>query len=295
MKRFILLLTILLSAISAEAQELLERPRFLDNWSVTVGGGIYHPMLYKIKYLADCSGAGGTFELRKQMSPIVGIGLGVDGYYRMSRKERQDPRSLIGPVLHVNLMNLFGGYTGRPRLFEVEIEGMAAWGHLYRGTTSYYFPDENWFAAKGGFTFMFNLGRARAWGVSLRPALAADLISQPPTPGSVTHSPFPLSRARADLQFYAGVTYRFRNTGGSHHFRFAKRGADEDEIGRLNEIVNFLRRDVEQRDRTIEQMQQEIEVLTPSASPLPEGQDTPAAEPAPTPQDTPQDDPQIAR
>lgn len=276
MKRIILLLTILISAISAEAQELLERPRFFDNWSVTVTGGIYHPMLYKIKYLADCSGVGGAVELRKQISPIVGLGLEADGYYRMSRKERQDPRTLVGPALHVNMMNLFGGYKGRPRVFEVELDAVAAWGHLYRGTTSYFFPDEDWFAIKGGFTCLFNLGKSRAWALSLRPALAADLISQPPTPGTVTHSPFPLSRARADLQFYAGVTYRFRNTSGTHHFRFAKRGADEDEINRLNEIVNYLRHDVEQRDRTIEQMQQEIETLTPPANPLPEESENPA-------------------
>lgn len=261
MRKLLLLLLILLSAITAEAQNYVEKPRFFDNWSVGVAGGVYHPMFYDLKYLVDCSGIAGGVELRKDITPAFALGIEADGYYRMERKERKDPRTVIGAMAHVNLMNLFAGYQGRPRLFELEAGVMPAWGHLYRGVNSPYFPDENYLAAKFNLDFNFNLGKTRAWALSLKPSVVCDITSRPPNHGNVIYHYNVLDRKKTDLLLFVGFRYKFRNHDRSRHFNYATPGADLDELQRLNESVNYLRFDVEQRDAEIESLKLKIKAL----------------------------------
>lgn len=271
---FLLLAFFVMSAISADAQEMqketekaqlsrqiVEKPRFFDNWSFTFAGGVYHPMCFDLKYLVDCSGFAGLVELRKQVTPGFGIGLECDGYYRMNRKERQDPRTVIGPAFHFNLMNIFGGYKGRPRLFELELLAMPAWGHLYRGTNYVLFPEENYFATKFGLDLNFNLGRARQWTLSLKPAAVLDVTSKAPVPAYTTTPYAAYDVQKMDLQLFVGCTYHFRNHKARRHFNNAVLPTNDEEINRLNEVVNFLRDDVDARDRQIRELKQEIEAL----------------------------------
>lgn len=261
MKKILLAVFLTLSAISAEAQEVIARPHFFDNWSITLSGGAYHPMYYDLKYLLDCSGYAGAVELRKQVTPAFGLGLEANGYYRLNRKERQDPRTVTGLAAHFNLMNLFGGYKGKPRVFEMEASVMPAWGHLYRGSGHKLFPEEDYFATKFSLDFNFNLGHSRAWALTLKPAMVCDVTSRPPTPGYITPTYKGFNLKRSDLQVFAGFTYRFRNHDHQRHFHGATPVVDTDEMDRLNEIVNYLRSDVEQRDRLINELKQKIEQL----------------------------------
>lgn len=275
MKQILLLLALLVSAISAEAQgvelpaekaeavdrSILVTPHFADNWSLSLAGGVYHPMFFDLKYLVDCSGWAGSLELRKQLTPVIGLGLEADGYYRMTRKERRDPRTVIGPMFHINLMNLFGGYKGKPRIFEIDVDLMPAWGHLYRGSQYDLFPDENYFATKYGLDFNFNLGRSGAWTLSLKPAIVCDITSRAPTPGTVTSPYDSYVLEHSDIQLFVGFAYRFRNHGGTRNFRFGTPAVERGEIERLNEIVNFLRDDVQQRDRQIRDLKLENDSL----------------------------------
>lgn len=275
MKQYILFLLFLVSAISADAQvlnvteypawndraavsrDVMERPCFIDNWSLSVAGGVYHPMFYDMKYLFDCSGMAGNVELRKQLTPIVGLGAEVDGYYRMDRKERQDPRTLLGANLHVNLMNLFGGYRGHSRVFEMEASVMPAWGHLYRGTDYDAIPDEDYFALKCALDFNFHIGRSRAWSLFLKPAVVFDINSKAPYPGYITRPYDGINKKTTDLQMFVGFTYHFKGKDGKRNFNLVPLRMDEAEIERLNEIVTFLRNDVEYRDQQIRDLRRE--------------------------------------
>lgn len=261
MRKLLLLLALLLSAISADAQRYVEKPRFFDNWSFSLAGGMYHPMFFDLKYLLDCSGYAGAVELRKHVTPVLSVGVEADGYYRMDRKERQDPRSVVGTTVHLNLMNLFGGYRGRPRVFEIETGVMPAWGHLYRGSAYEFFPDEDYFAAKFSVDLNFNLGKARAWALSLKPAAVCDITSRAPRPGSVTYHYDVFDLERMDLQLFVGFSYKFRNHGRGRHFKYATPGADNDELIRLNESINYLRSDVDQRDAEIRALKLKISTL----------------------------------
>lgn len=257
MKRLFFLLILTISAISSFAEDkLVEKPRFFDNWSVTLSGGAYHPMIYDLKYLLDCSQMAGAVELKKQISPIFGLGIEANGYYKMSREERKDPRTVIGPVVHINLMNLFGGYKGKPRFFELEAGVMPGWGHLYRGVKHIFFPDENFFVTKFGLDMNFNLGKSRAWTVALKPAIVYDMA----VPHGNQYESYDINYA--DLQLMLGVTYHFHNHNGKRHFNYGVMKTDMDEVNRLNEIVNFLRKDVEQRDAEISTLKTRNESLT---------------------------------
>lgn len=276
MKQIFALMAFLLSAISAEAQDnmaqyamnaelparrVIEKPKFADNWSFSFAGGVYHPMVFDLKYLVDCSGFAGVVELRKQISPVVGLALEADGYYRMPRKERRDPRTVIGPMLHVNLMNLFGGYKGKPRIFEIEAGIMPAWGHLYRGSKYDIIPDEDYFATKYGLDFNFNVGPSRAWTLSLRPAAVFDVTSKSPIPGVMTYPYDGYDMRRMDLQMFVGFTYHFPNRGTQRHFNFSTPQVDNDEVERLSQIVTWLRNDVNEREAKIRELQKENAAL----------------------------------
>lgn len=251
----------MLGVLAGRAQQSVDRPRFFDNWSLALTAGGYYPMCFDLKYLADCYGYDGAIELRKQLTPVVGVGLEADGYYRTNRQERKDPRSLVGLNVHVNLNRLFGRYLGAPRRFEVEAAFMPAWGHLYRGSKYSLFPDENYFTTKYSLDCNINLGRDRAWALTLRPAWVFDLRSVPPSLGAPIIHYNVYTKQKSDLQFNVGFVYRFRNHDGRRHFNAVKPVANSEEVDRLNEIVSFLRQDVDQRDARINTLQQRIDSL----------------------------------
>lgn len=250
-----------LEAKAAKRPNLVEKPRLRDNWSLTLAGGAYHPMFYDLRYLVDCSGLAGAVELRKQLTPIIGLGLEADGYYRMQRDARKDPRTIVGTMFHINIMNLFGGYRGRPRIFELEAGVMPAWGHLYRGSQYSIFHDENYFTTKYELDLCFNMGRNRAWALSLRPAWVFDVKSYPPNLSSPEVLYDGYTMRKSDLQLFLGLTYRFRNHDGRHSFTYAQPQRDVEEVERLNEIVNYLRSDVDDRDAQIKAIKAENERL----------------------------------
>lgn len=248
MKRYLTVLFLCFSAIMAYSErQPLQRSRFTDNWSVGIAAGGYHPMLFPMKYLADCSGWMGTVEVRKQLMPALAMGVEANIYLRMDREERRDPRTVVGPAFYLNLSRLIKGYAGAPRFFEVEAMVMPAWGHLYRGTDSKYFPDENYFATKFGADFRFTIGRDKAWTLGMRPAMVYDLS----VPHGNQHESFDINHA--DLQLTVGVAYHIKGRRQLRHLTFAQPVVDTEEIDRLNEIINYLRADVERRDMAVKE------------------------------------------
>ena len=254
MKRFLTAVLLFISAIMAySGNQPLQRARFTDNWSVGLSVGGYHPMLFPMKYIADCSGWMGIVEVRKQMMPAFSMGVEADLYMRMDRDERKDPRTVIGPAFYLNSSRLIQGYAGSPRFFEVEAMVMPAWGHLYRGTNSEYFPDENYFATKFGADFRFTIGRDKEWTFSLRPAMVYDLS----VPHGNQYESFDINHA--DLQLTVGATYHIKGKRQPRHLTFAKPVVDMEEINRLNDIVNYLRSDVAKRDVELEKAQASLD------------------------------------
>lgn len=246
MKKAILLAAMVLSMAGASAQTTVAGSKFTDNWSFTLKGGA----VMSSKSVADngfwdnARGIVGA-ELRKQITPI--FGLGVEGEWTINTSSWAGYRSgnwfdhqYVGVFGAVNLMNAFAGYTGAPRLFELEVVGGTGWLHAYYPHTSG--KDGNSWATKVGMNFNFNLGESKAWTLAFKPAYLWNMNGNP-RPNILGYE------ARYDsnfgyLELEAGITYHFGNSNGTHHFTVV-RPYDQSEIDALNAQINALRGELE--------------------------------------------------
>lgn len=246
MKKAILLAAMALSMAGASAQTTVAGSKFTDNWSFTLKGGA----VMSSKSVADngfwdnARGIVGA-ELRKQITPV--FGLGVEGEWTINTSSWAGYRSgnwfdhqYVGVFGAVNLMNAFAGYTGAPRLFELEVVGGTGWLHAYYPHTSG--KDGNSWATKVGMNFNFNLGESKAWTLAFKPAYLWNMNGNP-RPNILGFE------ARYDsnfgyLELEAGITYHFGNSNGTHHFTVV-RPYDQSEIDALNAQINALRGELE--------------------------------------------------
>lgn len=250
MKKAILLAALTLGVCTSQAQVTDAGNKFSDNWSFTLkGGGVFATKTATGEdFLKTGRGIVGA-ELRKQITPT--FGLGVEGEWSVNTSSWTGVKSAnafdhqyVGVFGAVNLMNLFASYTGAPRVFEIEAVAGSGWLHSYYPHSTG-IDDGNSFATKVGLNFNFNLGEAKAWTISLKPALlwnmngdvAADKFSNL---GYDSH--YNVNNMYFELQ--AGVTYHFKNSNGTHHFALV-RPFDQAEIDALNAQINALRGDLE--------------------------------------------------
>lgn len=250
MKKAILLAALALGVCTSQAQVTDAGNKFSDNWSFTLkGGGVFATKTATGEdFLKTGRGIVGA-ELRKQITPT--FGLGVEGEWSVNTSSWTGVKSAnafdhqyVGVFGAVNLMNLFASYTGAPRVFEIEAVAGSGWLHSYYPHSTG-IDDGNSFATKVGLNFNFNLGEAKAWTISLKPALlwnmngdvAADKFSNL---GYDSH--YNVNNMYFELQ--AGVTYHFKNSNGTHHFALV-RPFDQAEIDALNAQINALRGDLE--------------------------------------------------
>ena len=250
MKKAILLAALALGVCTSQAQVTDAGNKFSDNWSFTLkGGGVFATKTATGEdFLKTGRGIVGA-EIRKQITPT--FGLGVEGEWSVNTSSWTGVKSAnafdhqyVGVFGAVNLMNLFASYTGAPRVFEIEAVAGSGWLHSYYPHSTG-IDDGNSFATRAGLNFNFNLGEAKAWTISLKPALlwnmngdvAADKFSNL---GYDSH--YNVNNMYFELQ--AGVTYHFKNSNGTHHFALV-RPFDQAEIDALNAQINALRGDLE--------------------------------------------------
>ena len=139
MKKILLAITMVASAVAANAQTAIESSKFFDNWSLGVQGGVWEPTIRQ-DILKDMR-AGVNIELAKQISPVFGVS--VNYFAAINANNSTDPAAFYTRAYGsktafdfgnlsvnglVNLSNLFGGYNGQPRCFEVVARGGAGWG-----------------------------------------------------------------------------------------------------------------------------------------------------------------------
>jgi outer membrane protein OmpA-like peptidoglycan-associated protein len=237
MNKMILTAAIALGSImAANAQTTVAGSKLADNVSFGLKGGVATP-LQNGPFFGNMRGVVGA-ELRKQITPIFGVGIegewGVNtsswtGYRTSNAFDSQ----YVGAFTTVNLNNLFAGYAGAPRLFEVETVLGAGWGHSYAPKSEW--QDYNVFATKAGLNLNFNLGEAKAWTIGLKPAVVwnmnGDKASQAASHYDANYAAF---------EFTAGVTYHFKNSNGTHSF-VTVRPYDQAEVDALNAQINDLR------------------------------------------------------
>ncbi|MBP5380985.1 MAG: OmpA family protein [Bacteroidaceae bacterium] len=259
MKKIFAILAVCAVCVSASAQQpVYEKGKFFDNWSIGADGGI-NTNLYNWHKGGGVLGV----QLTKAINPVVSFEfstqLGLDDIawkgdansWAIGSPYNKKHISTINAIAStkINLMNWIGGYKCEPRLFEVQARGGV--GYLR------YVADEkqgNSAVLKVGLDFDFNLGEAKAWTVSLRPAILTDIIGA----GLYRDANEEFGKGLfSTMQLTAGLTYHFKNSNGNHYINCV-RPYDQSEIDALMASINALREEYGKSAARIRQLEDEL-------------------------------------
>ena len=172
----------------------------------------------------------------KNFSPIFGLQLDAQMEMDAHKKEciyGQNKTFVKGVMAGLNatwnFSNIFAGYKGEPRFFEVIGVTGLGWDHAV---------PSNWDGvyAKGAIDFAFNFGAAKEWQAYVEPAIIYGAQEE------INNWKFDASNA--NVQLVAGVNYKFGNSNGTHNFAIEQL-RDQAEIDGLNAKINSLRSDVD--------------------------------------------------
>ena len=239
MKKVILLAAVALGAMSAQAQQAVEAPKFFDNWSVSLVGGGTTP-IEEITEIGKVRGIAGI-EIEKQVTPILALGLegnwGINTSYDKGVNVFDD--QYAGIYGAINLNKLFGACKCKSSLFEVEAVAGAGWGRYYdknytkANWATGYGADHNFFGTKAGLNLNFNVSKLIT--IALKPSVTWNMSDAAQLDGTSSASASYDARY-AKFNLMAGLTFHLGNKG----FKCVK-PYDQAEVDALNAQINDLR------------------------------------------------------
>lgn len=231
MKKIVASLVLCMAVIAANAQKAVEGNKFTDNWSVGFNAGGTTPLTHSafFKNMRAVLGVG----LDKQVTPVLGLGFEAMTSINTTPSRTAFDNTNLSVLGTLNLSNLFGGYAGAPRLFEVETVAGIGWLHYAVNGES----DFNSMSSKLGLNFNFNLGEEKAWTLAFKPALVYDMSAD-----GTDNVCFNANRAA--WEFTAGLKYHFSCSNGKHYFTIVK-PYNQSEIDALNDQINNMRREAD--------------------------------------------------
>ena len=227
MKKFIAVTVACLTCSGIYAQRAYEGANLGDNWSIGIHAGVTTPLTHSA-FFPNMRATWGL-GIGKQLTPFFGMGVEAMTSINTTASKTAFDNTNVSLLTSVNLSNLFAGYWGTPRLFEIETVAGLGWLHYAQNGDG----DRNSISSKLGLNFNFNLGEAKAWTIGIKPALVYDL-------NACGQRNVGFNANRAAWEITAGLKYHFRCSNGKHHISFAKL-YDQAEVDALNEQVNNLR------------------------------------------------------
>jgi len=279
MKKIFSILAAAVLTLSASAQTKTLAPiKFLDNWYVGVEAGAATKTLNNA-WLKNLNPTVGV-RAGKWISPVLGIQAEANVYFDQKAREAHLWNSMfVGNVktptgtqqyhgdnvvkkatimgeLTLNFSNLFGGYKGEPRTFE--LIGLAGIGVGHDFAPNYDFgisTEDNQFLSKAGLDFTFNLGEKKAWQLFVEPAIIWDIADNDICDREVAHQ-FNLNRSA--FQVLVGMNYKFLTSNGTHNFALIDL-MDQALVDRLNDNVNDLRGELSNKDAEIARLKKAID------------------------------------
>lgn len=209
------------------AQRAYEGANLGDNWSIGIHAGVTTPLTHSA-FFPNMRATWGL-GIGKQLTPFFGMGVEAMTSINTTASKTAFDNTNVSLLTSVNLSNLFAGYWGTPRLFEIETVAGLGWLHYAQNGDG----DRNSISSKLGLNFNFNLGEAKAWTIGIKPALVYDL-------NACGERNVGFNANRAAWEITAGLKYHFRCSNGKHHISFAKL-YDQAEVDALNGQINNLR------------------------------------------------------
>lgn len=223
MKKLFLAAALTGCLFTANAQDIIERPTFGDNWQLGIDAGTTtpitgHGVLKHTRFI-------GGLHLQKQMSPLFGAG--VEGTWDVNTTASKNvfDRQYVGAYGLFNLTNAFCGFSCEPRCFSVDLLAGAGWIHYYNAHAA----DRNDLGLKAGLNF--NFGVTENFSISLKPAVLFNVTSK---------NRVSFARRTTDVQVMVGFNYNI-NPG----FKCVSCPDESGKIAELNDRVNALRGDLD--------------------------------------------------
>lgn len=211
------------AVIGANAQVATENSRGFDNISLGVTAGVSTPLDFNSVFPLNTNVG---IRLQKDFTPVFGVqaeGLAVLNDNHFSDIKTAVKATNVGLNGVFNLANVFGGYKGAPRTFEVSTVTGLGWLHTWTESANY-------LTAKTGLDLAFNLGKKKATSIVLTPAIYWNLNK----PGDIH-----FDKHNAQFAVNLSFIYHFKNSNGTHSFKTWDVGAMTNEIaylqGRLDE------------------------------------------------------------
>lgn len=249
MKKTILLSVLALGALTINAQTVVVKSGgFWDNWSMGVQGGATMKMSGEGFFKSARPAFGLT--LGKQWTPILGMDIQGMGYVNTTNSSTMIDASDVSLIGRMNLMNLFAGYNGMPRPFEVETVTGLGWLHHYMTGSG----DTDDLSARIGLNFNFNLGEDAAWTLGIKPAVLFNLTGEYPS------KKLAFNRNKANMEILLGLTYHFADEDGNRHFALVN-AIDPLALAAMNEEINDLREVIVAKDVELVGLADELMVV----------------------------------
>ena len=258
MKKFFLVMAAAMLTASASAQRTaVTANKAQDNWYVGINAGVD-------TYLKEKLGSDGFFKsiaptvgvrVGKNLTTVFGLALEGDVVFKSNNKWYPGSKTFIeGLSLDLmgtfNMSNLFAGYKGEPRPFEVIALYGFGWEHDFN-----HLPKSNAINSRVAVDFAFNLGADKAWQLYIEPSLTYNLHNW--LGGVDVSNEFQYDARNAYFGLKAGVNYKFGNSNGSHNFKIEEL-RDQAEIDGLNAKINELRADNNAKDGQLSAKDQQI-------------------------------------
>lgn len=240
MKKFYFIMMMGLITLTSQSQTAVESNKFKDNWSIGLNVGGVTPLTHHAFFKNLRVATGITID--KQLTPVYGLSLEGMGSINTSASHTFYDDLNVSLLHRINLFNLFAGYKGKPRLFEMEAVAGIGWLHYWNpnGIDHY---DQNSMSTKLGLNFNFNVGKLKAWTIAIKPALVYDMNDW-----GTKNVGFDANSARWEIS--AGAVYHFKTGNGKHYFTRV-RPYDEAQINALNDRINTLRKQIEEKDNVL--------------------------------------------
>ena len=249
MRKTILLSVFALSVLTINAQTVVVKGGgFWDNWSMGVQGGATMKMSGEGFFKSARPALGLT--LGKQWTPILGMDIQGMGYVNTTNSSTMIDASDVSLIGRMNLMNLFAGYNGMPRPFEVETVTGLGWLHHYMTGSG----DTDDLSARVGLNFNFNLGEDAAWTLGIKPAVLFNLTGEYPS------KKLAFNRNKANMEILLGLTYHFADADGNRHFALVN-AIDPLALAAMNEEINDLREVIVAKDVELVGLADELMVV----------------------------------
>ena len=261
MKKLFLMLAAGMMAASVNAQNtVITSNKAGDNWYIGANAGVSTTLTKQTPDGGFFKALAPTFGVRvgKNLTTVFGLALDADMHFKSNDKWYAGSKTFVEDINvdllgTFNLSNLFAGYPGEPRAFEVIALGGFGWEHDFN-----HISKANAINSRVALDFAFNLGEAKAWQLYIEPSLTYNMKSWIDGVDEsvvyallgVNNPGFQYDVNKAVFGLKVGFNYKFGNSNGTHNFA-KQQLRDQSEIDALNGKINELRADNNAKDSKI--------------------------------------------